>query len=65
MNWDRLKNNKCPECGQGLSQEGNIHKCENCEFKIGDIKFSEIVNRLYTKRKYVPREDNMEALNNL
>lgn len=41
-----------------------IHNCSKCDFKIGHQKFDEVINSIYRKKEYTPR-DNQEALNNL
>ena len=76
MKWDNLKNYKCPKCGDTLREhypaiETNNcatlkqHVCTDCDFKIGDEKFTKIVNQKYQPRKCVTFEENMGALNNL
>lgn len=69
MNWNNLKEYKCPKCGTPLqdtllSQTGR-HFCGmvNCGFEIGDAKYSEL---LRSKPKHQrTEEDNLSELNNL
>lgn len=77
MNWNNLKNYKCPKCSNGLKEEkmscesNNIgcatsfrkHVCSKCEFSIGEQKYNEI---LVGKKKNFDRnyEDNLSELNN-
>lgn len=68
MDWQRLKNNKCPKCNSDLLED-KMHTCSNikCDFMIGDVKFKTIVNSLYkpqAKRDNF-RDDNSHGLNNL
>lgn len=34
MNWENLKTNHCPHCGQPLIEAGQIFSCTFCTFKI-------------------------------
>ena len=66
MKWERLKNNKCPKCNALMYHKNHAHVCssEDCDFVCSTQKLEEIVNSLYRKKEYTPR-DNQEALNNL
>lgn len=52
MNWNKLKENRCPGCGRDLTYNYNPHirlfECM-CGFKIGANKFKEIVNKQIDK----------------
>lgn len=69
MDWNNLKDNKCPKCSYPLTEsDSKMHMyCINCtDFFIKKEKFDEVVNSLYKpKRKRYNAFDNMEALNNL
>lgn len=66
MNWNRLKNYKCPKCNELLGHEmvKDSYDCSKigCGFSIGKEKFNKIVNDKYYKE---PVRDNFEALQNL
>lgn len=52
MNWENLKNNKCPKCGSLLKQLENNHACTSeCSFMIGKSKFDSIVNGMYAPKQ--------------
>lgn len=71
MNWQNLKSNKCPKCGEPLVHNTYIpsFNCKNvisCKFTIGENKFVQIVNDLYKpKPKRCGFESNFETLQNL
>lgn len=65
MNWNSLKNNKCPKCNSLLEQGRLTHDCTKCEFKIGLNKFEEVVGNLYRPRPMNAIVDNQEGLNNM
>lgn len=65
MNWNNLKNFKCPDCSSTLENKTDFYKCPSCTFRIGEVKFAEIVNKQFPKKLYEPRESNLEDLNNL
>lgn len=73
MNWELLKNNECPKCGNTLMECSNGvqmgYECSTkgyeCTFFIGQEKFEEIVNSLYRPRIRNEVEDNQAELNNL
>lgn len=68
INWNRLKNFKCPKCNDSLYSNGGTEmefECNNkkCGFKISKSKFDSIIVNLYQKKE--PLKDNQEMLNNL
>lgn len=71
MNWNRLRDFKCPECNVDLEQCNLAHvagyKCPECTFTIGEKKFAEIINKPKKKDRYYQHNDdmNMDALNEL
>lgn len=64
MNWNALKNYKCPKCNSALKDIGNYHACTKtgCAFSINKQKFESIVND-----KYKPKvqRDNFQDLQSL
>lgn len=73
MNWEKLKEQRCPRSGHKLESGTPFideFKCSDphCMFKISEERFGEIVSSLYKKedKKYVYNaEQNLEDLNNL
>lgn len=75
MNWNNLKNNKCPKCKGSLIHNARAVRCEyndftansQCDFTCSVRKFNQLVNELYKpKAKRVMMDDeNLEDLNNL
>lgn len=67
MNWENLKQGKCPKC-EGKMNIGMldfIYCCPACSFSIGKEKFGKIIgtkSRTTTVDEY---EDNQSQLNNL
>lgn len=76
MNWNNLKDFKCPKCSSPLTErivicESNQvscatsyrkYPCTKCEFTIGEEKYNEL---LRSKPKYQrTEEDNLSELNN-
>lgn len=56
MNWNNLKDNKCPKCGSGpLISSGKFYRCPNQKkgvcFLIGTELFHNKVNSLYKRIK--------------
>ncbi len=49
LNWNNLKNNKCPKCGRSLMWKlftygsGYICKEPQCDFLINENKFKELI----------------------
>lgn len=43
MNWDILKEGKCPKCEEYMDKKGRIIQCKYCEFKIRESKFDDLV----------------------
>lgn len=68
MNWPALKNMRCPKCGNALKKSGMLdimYECiGECEFKIGDAKFTQIINDMYKPRKVMTDEQRLSELNN-
>lgn len=65
MIWSRLKNNKCPDCNEELTErDRNVIKCSVCDFRIGMEKYEKLIADLYRKKIYTVR-DNLSDLNNL
>jgi hypothetical protein len=54
MNWNNLKENKCPKCGKRLLiDRADLFKCEDntelkhdCDFHIWKWNFEKIINNL-------------------
>lgn len=68
MNWNNLKNYKCPKDASPLKDIGHYHACTKtgCVFSINKEKFDQIVNDINKpKAKRCGTFDNQEALNNL
>jgi len=79
MNWNNLKNMKCPKCGIELvtnnSGKERMIGCgndENCDFRISLTRFNSLVDDLYKgkgKIGYKPQFgddlENLEKLSNL
>lgn len=53
--WSRLKDLKCPMCGDAISQgvmsDAADFKCSRCDFRINAAKFNEIVGNLYKPKR--------------
>ena len=69
MDWQQLKQNKCPSCGTGLEAEifDAMYHCGNrCGFKISEERFDSLLGDM-TKGKFVEpeEEDNLQGLSNL
>jgi len=49
MNWNKLKEMKCPEDGEPLNNSplAEFYDCTKCSFKISAAKFDKIVNDMY------------------
>lgn len=43
MNWDNLKTQNCPYCGNHLVDTGPEMKCKHCKFHIDHVKCAAIV----------------------
>lgn len=66
MNWNHLKNYRCPKDNEPLKDIGSYHACTKCIFSINKQRFDEIVSEQHKpKKRYVTFEDNLSALNNL
>ncbi len=65
MNWNNLKNNRCPKCNSYLGNSVFEICCNSCDFKCSITKFDEIVDSLYKPKKQYINDDNSSALNNL
>ena len=72
MIWSNLKENLCPKCSSHLEADGMLateHTCSNhnCSFRIGDSKFTQIVNSQYRpqQRTTFDPDANLSELNNM
>lgn len=73
MKWNRLKDMECPKCKTGLVRDLNteffVCLAPKCAFKIGRIRFNEVVEQLYKdpRKKFAEQgwDDRMAELNNL
>ena len=70
MNWNKLKEKKCPRCDNRLELSTpyiDEFRCSgsHCLFKIKEGRFEEIVSSLYKKEDREVLKDNLEELNNL
>lgn len=67
MNWDRLKDMRCPDCGAILinKQDDSHIRCCLCNFKIRHLRFEEIINGMYKPEVEVRERDNLSELINL
>jgi len=57
MNWNKLKDYKCPECGTPLTNNIAVRKnhiCENCKFTISDLRYQQIMKPSPRKRYQEP-----------
>ena len=56
MNWNNLKQNKCPKCGKIFYSDSflnpGIIECKTigCDFKIREKRMSEIINNMVTEQ---------------
>lgn len=69
MNWNKLKNNKCPNCANVYLTRAPFSTiadfyCDKCPFRISAKKFDEIVNSLYKKPNFISDTDRLSELNN-
>jgi len=73
MNWERLKEVKCPRCGNKL-ESGTPYveefRCSDshCFFKIHERRFEELVSTMHKRNDYKTFREvdrNLEDLNNL
>lgn len=73
MNWERLKEKKCPRCGKKLESSAPFaeeFRCSDshCLFKIHERRFEELVSNMYKRsdmRTFREVDRNLEELNNL
>lgn len=68
MNWNRLKNYKCPKCNSNLGGNARFHKCSSskCDFMCSVQKFNKIVSDMHKpKQRRCSFEDNLSELNNM
>jgi len=77
MNWNNLKNFKCPKCSSVLKEDITVcestqvncatsfrkYPCTKCEFSIGEQKYNEIL-RGKPKFSTHSEEENASELNN-
>lgn len=78
MNWNNLKNFKCPKCSANLKEDITVcnstqtkcatsfrtYNCTKCTFRIGEQKYNEIL-RGGKKIYTTSEEENLLKLNNL
>jgi len=74
MIWNRLKNMKCPKCGNDISEVSNGKQigygCQTkgyeCTFFVGKEKFNQIIDNMYKNSKpiFKSEEENLSELNN-
>jgi hypothetical protein len=70
LNWDNLRNMKCPQCDADIFKVEHIYECEKCVFSISLEKFDELMKKIYDrspreKIRIPTEEENLSALNNL
>lgn len=59
MDWNNLRNMKCPSCGERLTERAVGYSCTNttqCDYKISFERFASIINKMY-KPKKDPEDD--------
>ena len=53
MKWYKLKENKCPKCGDELMEEigeGTFYcNGKDCDFKISEERFSDLVSKMVSE----------------
>ena len=66
MNWNNLKNYKCPKCNVLLKDIGYYHACtrSGCIFSINKEKFDSMVGNMNKPKKFVSEEERTSELNN-
>ena len=60
LNWNNLKEMKCPECSNKLRDGVLGYKCDGCGFRILYDRFKQVINDMYK-----PEPNSLKALNNL
>lgn len=73
MNWEQLKEKKCPRCSSRLESAApyvDEFRCSNthCLFKIHERRFEELMSSMYKRTDYKTFKEvdrNFEELNNL
>lgn len=72
MNWNNLKQMKCPECERTLTKKQDgatavYYICLKCNFKIYNKKFNELVNKMYRTLRTtdLDTDKNLSDLNNM
>ena len=51
MNWQNLKELKCPECYGDLTKVKEAYTCEVDGFRIGLLKLEEVVTDMFKNQK--------------
>ena len=67
MNWNRLKDMRCPDCSAVLiaNKADSFIRCSLCNFKVREERFNQIMNDMYTPKVEEVERDNQAELNNL
>ena len=67
MDWNKLRENKCPKCGKDIKPkiDFGLFWCSNtmCSFRISPERFNEIINsppRFKEEKHYRPRDEEPE-----
>lgn len=64
MIWARLKENKCPTCGNNLvPHDSEYLRCDKCTFSISVVKAKSIIQSMITRepyKPYRPKDENPE-----
>ena len=65
MNWNALRDKRCPQCGDKLNSEFHCRTLD-CNFKTTKQKFQKIVETLYKPQKTKPilTSDMLHKMNN-
>ena len=71
--WRRLKNMRCPSCGEAIIKCSNGtqmgYGCSSkgyvCTFFVGEKRFGEIIADMYKPKENEDYQDNIKELNNL
>ena len=48
MQWENLKDEKCPKCDKALTQnvEKQLYECSDCGFRISNDKYKMITEKM-------------------
>lgn len=64
MNWNALKNFKCPKDNKLLETNYRYYFCRKCTFRLTPYKFNIIVYHKYKKKREVTAEEKELERNN-